>query len=85
MNIFKHAQQAIHQILGIVSMKKEIDELRNENQQLLALFNEHDKAIAYMAIVHSKAFKEVLSYFKATNKEPRSSLVFKKPDDDLIN
>ena len=66
-------------------MQKEIDELRNENQQLLALFNEHDKAIAYMAIVHSKAFKEVLTYFKATSKEPNRSLVYKKPDDDLIN
>jgi hypothetical protein len=67
-------------------MQVEINELRVENEKLLALFNEHDKAIAYMAVIQSQSLKDIMSYFRLLTSSNRSAAsAHKKSDDDLIN
>ena len=39
-------------ILGVDKMQEEIDKLKIENEKLMELFKEHDKAISYIANDH---------------------------------
>ena len=76
----------LRSLLGIDKMQTEIDELRAENEKLMVLFKEHDKAIAYIAVIHSKAFKDIMTYFKMISSGAKAPApIQKKPDDDLIN
>lgn len=86
MTLSRHITAWLHKLLGIDKMRKEIDNLKQENEQLKALFNDHDKAIAYIAVVHAKAFSEIMASFR-TLATPQSKrfVVQKKSDDDLIN
>jgi hypothetical protein len=76
----------LHKLLGIDKMRKELDDLRQENEQLKSLFNDHDKAIAYIAVVHARAFSEIMASFRAlTTPQGKRFSAQKKSDDDLIN
>lgn len=76
----------LHKILGIDKIHKEINDIRQENEQLKALFNDHDKAIAYIAVVHAKAFNEIMASFRTlTSPQGKRFVMQKKSDDDLIN
>lgn len=72
--------------LGIDKMQQEILALKAENERLNALFQEHDKAVAYMSIVYSKAFRDIMTYFRIISEGKGVKHVpTKKVDDDLIN
>lgn len=76
----------LHRLLGVDKMQAEIDSLRLENERLMELFREHDKAINYIAVIHTKAFNDIMTYFKIITADPRNPAPSqKKPDDDLIN
>ena len=86
MTLIDRARRWIQRLLGIDKIQKELLDLRQENERLMELFKEHDKAITYIAIVHARAFKDIMANFK-TILEPqkRQTISQKKPDDDLIN
>lgn len=86
MNLTNRVKSWLQKFLGVDAMLCQISELRQENERLTELFKEHDKAIAYIAIVHGKAFKEIMLQVKtALEPQKRQSFIQKKPDDDLIN
>lgn len=81
-----HIRSWLHRLLGIDKMRKELDDLRQENEQLKTLFGEHDKAIAYIAVVHARALSEIMASFRAlTTPQSKRFSAQKKSDDDLIN
>ena len=86
MTLIIRARQWVQNFLGIDKMQKEIENLKQENERLMELFKEHDKAITYIAIVHARAFKDIMANFKTIlDPQKRQLSAQKKTDDDLIN